>query len=181
MTLAMQSKPLPDIKYVLMTLLHAQRSGKSCLPQQMGLNPQEFSTYLHFLGKTDMALSVVSDKDEIRAELLALRQDEYAELTALLMQHRYSKDSANSWLAKIVAAGCLGSEHLWRDLGLSDRQSLTHLFEQHFPALAQRNYQNMRWKKFLYKQLCEAGGHYVCRSPSCETCPSYDDCFGEEI
>ena len=33
-----------------------------------------------------------------------------------------------------------------------------------FPQLARRNTQDMRWKKFLYKQLCEQDGGYVCRS-----------------
>ncbi|MFM8444786.1 MAG: nitrogen fixation protein NifQ, partial [Methylococcus sp.] len=33
------------------------------------------------------------------------------------------------------------------------------------------------WKKFLYKQLCEAEGIYVCRAPSCGECVDYADCF----
>jgi NifQ. len=39
---------------------------------------------------------------------------------------------------------------------------------------------DMKWKKFIYKQLCEAEGLYVCRAPSCEVCKDYDQCFGKE-
>jgi nitrogen fixation protein NifQ len=49
-----------------------------------------------------------------------------------------------------------------------------------FEPLALRNDKDMKWKKFLYKQLCEAEGIYVCRAPSCEVCVDYDNCFGNE-
>jgi nitrogen fixation protein NifQ len=38
----------------------------------------------------------------------------------------------------------------------------------------------MKWKKFLYRQLCLEEGIYVCRAPSCEVCKDYDLCFGPE-
>ena len=84
-------------------------------------------------------------------------------------------------MAPIVAAACLGGDHLWRDLGLASRQQLRELLQHNFPQLAQRNVNDMRWKKFFYKQLCEQDGGYVCRSPSCEQCPTHHDCFGEEL
>ncbi len=49
-----------------------------------------------------------------------------------------------------------------------------------FPDLVARNSKDMKWKKFLYKQLCEAEGLYVCRAPSCEVCKDYQQCFGPE-
>jgi nitrogen fixation protein NifQ len=52
--------------------------------------------------------------------------------------------------------------------------------ERNFPTLAAKNVHNMKWKKFLYKQLCATEGVYVCRSPSCEVCADYDACFGPE-
>ncbi|MBN2752943.1 MAG: nitrogen fixation protein NifQ [Rhodospirillaceae bacterium] len=39
----------------------------------------------------------------------------------------------------------------------------------------------MKWKKFLYRELCKSETGYVCRSPSCNACPRYDDCFGSEV
>ncbi|WP_280806688.1 nitrogen fixation protein NifQ [Vibrio mytili] len=34
--------------------------------------------------------------------------------------------------------------------------------------------------RFLYRQLYESRGDYVWRSPSCETCSSYRECFQTE-
>ncbi|GBE11207.1 nifQ [bacterium BMS3Abin12] len=49
-----------------------------------------------------------------------------------------------------------------------------------FPELAARNDRNMKWKKFLYKQLCEREGIHACRAPSCQVCIDYAQCFGPE-
>jgi hypothetical protein len=38
----------------------------------------------------------------------------------------------------------------------------------------------MKWKKFLYKQLCEAEGLYLCRAPSCSVCVDHPLCYGSE-
>lgn len=83
-------------------------------------------------------------------------------------------------MAEILVAGCLGDDHLWQDLGLWSRQELSGLIAHNFPAIAARNSRDMKWKKFLYKQLCEAEGIYVCRAPSCDVCIDYPKCFGSE-
>ena len=83
-------------------------------------------------------------------------------------------------MADIVTAGCLGSDHLWQDLGLWNRAQLTGLMRENFAPLAKRNDKDMKWKKFLYRQLCEAEGVAICRSPSCEICVDYAVCFGSE-
>ena len=51
---------------------------------------------------------------------------------------------------------------------------------EHFKPLASRNDRDMKWKKFLYKQLCETEGITTCRAPSCEVCADYQNCFGPE-
>jgi nitrogen fixation protein NifQ len=83
-------------------------------------------------------------------------------------------------MVEILIAGCMGNDHLWQDLGLWQRADLSKLMLDNFEPLALRNNKDMKWKKFLYKQLCEAEGIYVCRSPSCEVCVDYDNCFGSE-
>jgi nitrogen fixation protein NifQ len=83
-------------------------------------------------------------------------------------------------MAEIVSAGCMGDDHLWQDLGLWQRPDLSRLMLNNFKPLAERNDKDMKWKKFLYKQLCDAEGIYVCRAPSCEVCTDYDNCFGPE-
>lgn len=80
-------------------------------------------------------------------------------------------------MAHVIAAGCLADDHLWSDLGLWQRADLTDLMRRNFPALAARNTKDMKWKRFLYKQLCDAEGIYLCRAPSCSVCSDYDACF----
>lgn len=83
-------------------------------------------------------------------------------------------------MAHVVAAGCMAADHLWQDLGLPTRGELTALMRRNFPTLAARNVKDMKWKRFLYKQLCEAEGIYTCRAPSCQVCTDYHACFGPE-
>jgi nitrogen fixation protein NifQ len=54
------------------------------------------------------------------------------------------------------------------------------MLQYKFPHLAEKNDQDMKWKKFLYKQLCEAEGLYFCRAPSCNVCIDYPKCYGSE-
>ncbi len=77
-------------------------------------------------------------------------------------------------------SACLGNDHLWQDIGFWQRQDLSQFLQHNFPELARRNHKDMKWKKFLYKQLCEAEGLNLCRAPSCEVCDDYSNCFGSE-
>lgn len=169
----------------LKQIILAQRARRSCLPRHLGLSPEVYETMitLHFAESPELQNLGDIPRDElneIREELLELRRDEWLELSLLLLDGRRGHEQEEVWLADIVATACLGSNHLWRDLGLASRLDLRKLLCQNFPRLAMRNVQDMRWKKFFYKQLCEQDGGYVCRSPSCGVCPTYDECYGEE-
>lgn len=83
-------------------------------------------------------------------------------------------------VARAIAAGCLGEQHLWRDLGLPSRAVLRSLLEGYFEPFAADNYMDMRWKKFIYRRLCRWGGFKTCRAPSCGACSEYAECFGPE-
>lgn len=155
-------------------ILAAQQAGHTCLPDQLGLGVDDFQQLI--VGYT----APTTDHGQLRQQLLELRHDEWQDLVNLLLQHRAHHHDAEIMMAHIVAAACLGSEHLWRDLGMQSRAQLRQLLTHNFPALVQRNERDMRWKKFLYKQLCEQEGGYVCRAPTCEQCPTYHDCFGDE-
>lgn len=166
-------------------ILLAQRQGRSCLPFHLGLGTAEYAALIqaNFPQEPrlyDGAPAQAAECDALRAELLELRRDEWQELRDLLLGGRAGRDALEAALACIIAAACLGGDHLWRDLGMHSREQLRELLEFNFPRLARRNVNNMRWKKFFYKQLCEQDGGYVCRAPSCEHCPTYHDCFGEE-
>jgi len=110
---------------------------------------------------------------------MPLRSDELDDVRILLIDHRQHRSPSEYWIATIIATGCMAPDHLWSDLGLFSRQFLTQMMELNFPTLAARNDKNMKWKKFLYKQLCAQEGIYICRAPSCEECADYAVCFAE--
>jgi nitrogen fixation protein NifQ len=83
-------------------------------------------------------------------------------------------------MAERVALACLGDNHLWQDLKLASRGELSELMRHWFPELVARNRADMKWKKFLYKQLCERESLLICKAPSCEVCTDRPLCFGPE-
>ena len=108
------------------------------------------------------------------------RDEETGDLVKLLLDHRASVNQATEWVAAILAAGCRGDDHLWQDLGLTNREDLSDIIKRHFPALYLKNTGNMKWKKFFYKQLCEQAEVHLCQAPSCNVCNDYAQCFGPE-
>lgn len=110
----------------------------------------------------------------------AVRAEEMNDLKMLLLDHCSSYGEHVDWITSMIAAGCLRDDHLWQDLGLGCREELNRLLSRYFPILFNKNTGNMKWKKFLYKQLCELGAVSVCLAPSCQVCIDYDLCFGPE-
>jgi nitrogen fixation protein NifQ len=172
---------------VLARIIAAQRVGNSCLPLHLGLDLNTFSAMMQrYFPGTLFWLALHSGHEEafrrgaLRQQLLEMRCDEWGDVRDLLLNGRRGEDASEIWLAAIVAAGCLGGDHLWRDLGLATRADLGQLLRHNFPGIALRNDRDMKWKKFFYRQLCETQGHFVCRSPSCEQCAAFSDCFGAE-
>lgn len=70
-------------------------------------------------------------------------------------------------------------QHFW-DGKAGTTEALTLLIRRYFPALAARNVDNMKWKKFLYRQLCLKEELHICRSPSCADCTDHAECFESE-
>jgi nitrogen fixation protein NifQ len=164
-----------DNDRVLASMLASQRAGRGAMAGGLGLERIDFEEMLarHFPGFEWLAGGF--DRD-----LTLERAPERDDLVRFLTEARAHVDESERWMAVIVAAGCMGANHLWQDLGLRSRPDLTALMRRNFPTLAARNVHDMKWKKFLYKQLCLAEGIYVCRSPTCEVCSDYDNCFGPE-
>jgi len=54
------------------------------------------------------------------------------------------------------------------------------LMQRHFAALARRNTQDMKWKKFFFRMICRDEGFSICAAPSCSECSDFDGCFGDE-
>lgn len=124
-----------------------------------------------------LPLSFLPDR---RAGTEETRCDEFDDLLALLLEHRSFDHDESRWLAYAIATACMGGNHLWQDMGLPDRRTLSWLMTHHFSTLSARNAGDMKWKKFFYRQLCERAGLFVCRSPSCGVCADYATCFGPE-
>ncbi len=83
-------------------------------------------------------------------------------------------------VALTVAVASLGDHHLWQDLQFASRAELSALMRRWFPALVAKNHADMKWKKFLYRQLCEREQVLICKSPSCAACTDFAVCFGPE-
>ncbi|MDP1636402.1 MAG: nitrogen fixation protein NifQ [Gallionellaceae bacterium] len=155
-------------------MIAGQADGMGALPPGLGLGETEFAALLsrHF-PRVQVVVRYMQQIPDPRA----LERDD---ILALLLEYRAFRDGSEEWMAGIVTAACMASDHLWQDLGLRSRQYLGRLMAHNFPVLAARNVNDMKWKKFLYKQLCEREGINACRAPSCEYCTDYLKCFGPE-
>lgn len=150
--------------------------GESVLPDYLGLECHDFAELTtRYFADCSLPEHAPSGKQLDFSRMLE-RQD-----LINLLRHYANPDVLDSeWIIGLLVAACLGDDHLWQDLGLWSRAQLTELLNYNFPELAARNTQDMKWKKFLYKQLCEAEGLYLCRAPSCGVCVDYSKCYGSE-
>ena len=113
----------------------------------------------------------------------ATRDDEVDDVRGLLVgwsDPRAGTAEQIHRVAETIAIACLGDNHLWQDLQLPSRAELSALMAHWFPALTARNSGDMKWKKFLYKQLCEREAITICKAPSCAVCSDHALCFGPE-
>lgn len=185
MTTTLQPKDNRDYPYThadmsnqfwLTCMLTSWSDGRGVLPDYLGLEREQFmdlSAYF-FSGK------VFPERAPSGSALDYSRMLEKEDLITLLKHYSTADTPETTWMITIIVAGCLGSNHLWQDLGLWQRSHLSALLQYNFPELAEKNTHDMKWKKFLYKQLCEAEGLNLCRAPSCEVCLDYPQCFGTE-
>lgn len=162
--------------FYLARILSSWIIGEGVMPAHLGLNTVDYHQMAarHFSGH--QLLVKAEEKDVFDQQ----RIPEWEDVVNLLCEYRAGKDISEEWIAQIIAAACMGLDHLWQDLGLWSRKELSEILSLNFPELASRNNKDMKWKKFLYKQLCERDGTYVCRAPSCDVCADYQVCFGPE-
>jgi nitrogen fixation protein NifQ len=160
----------------LASMLASCQAGIGVMPDRLGLAQPEFTALMDLLfpGLT------LDSFDQTGRQADQNRTDEYHDVLKLLQDNRAHSCHSEKAMAMIVSQACQGQDHLWQDMGLWSRDQLSALMLRNFPSLAQRNTQNMKWKKFIYKQLCNAEGIYTCLAPSCEVCVDYDACFGPE-
>lgn len=161
---------------LIASMLSSWLMGRGALPYRLGLTSLKFRQLLRYhFPKARFAQAA-----RMRAGLTPERALEWEDLKRFLLANRAYKCPSEVWLAEIISSGCMGLDHLWQDLGLRNRGELSTLLHTNFPRLARRNTKDMKWKKFIYRELCQTEGIYVCRAPSCDVCKDYDDCFGSE-
>jgi len=155
-------------------MITSQIAGEGALPPGLGLDTNDFASLLtlHYPG-----VELVVRHSLHAVDPRALERDD---VLALLLEHRAFQNRSEEWMAEVVTNACMANDHLWQDLGLWSRDYLSQLMKQNFPSLAAKNVHDMKWKKFIYKQLCEKEGINACRSPTCEHCADYLNCFGPE-
>lgn len=83
-----------------------------------------------------------------------LRRSEFEALRDLLLEHATCRDDDTFALAECIAATAMQDGHLWRSMGLPDRDTLKTIMRDRFTTLYIANSKDMRWKKFLYKHMC---------------------------
>lgn len=167
--------PSPNSEW-LARILASWCAGEGALPDYLGLGPERFEELLdHRFPGFEVAGAARSGREADFSRML-----EREDLVRLLRAFSVGESPERDWVVGILVAGCLGDDHLWQDLGLWSRSDLSALVGRNFPELAARNVFDMKWKKFLYKQLCEAEGIYICRAPSCQVCVDYQKCYGSE-
>lgn len=108
------------------------------------------------------------------------RSDEIDDLMALLLEHADPSAGPKAdryHVAWLIACASLGDQHLWQDLGLPSRDTLSALMARWFPALKALNVGDMKWKKFFYRQLCLKEEILICKSPTCDDCGDRGACF----
>lgn len=149
--------------------------------EALGLPAEEFGAVLgQFFPAVDPAFlaehssAVASLPPEINPEVLKI-------LLSHVPRDSHGKRVASSeWLAKIIAARAAHPGHLWTAMGLFERPQLTASIRRHLPTLAAANNKGMRWKRYLFKQVCDLHGGMLCKSPNCGMCSDYGLCFPKE-
>ncbi len=183
--LLIKSQARPGIehedRHVFACLLAAAEKESVPLHQALGLTKRElnqlFATLFPLLDDetlfSDPALKT-SSPPEINPDLQTLLQS-----YVVLEDHNWKSLLANC-LAQALAARAAHPGHLWVAMGLFERPQLSAAIGRHLPALLVANKQRMRWKRFLFRQLCEQTGGIMCKSPVCGDCSDYALCFAPE-
>jgi nitrogen fixation protein NifQ len=156
---------------VFASMVVGRSLGEGVLPYALGLGGEQFVGFWQRYFPGPQLLLLEGNHEDI---------PELDDIEHLLLDYRTSQRESEIWLARIVACGCAGRDHLWQDLGLANRKELSLLMATAFHPLASLNTGDMKWKKFLYRQYCARDGIYVCPAPSCGVCIDYAKCFAPE-
>lgn len=162
-------------RHILASILAAATMDGGPLPEKAGLSAHDLAALLEQYFPS-VGINVAEQPVAFKCDA----QDEIAMVRDLLLMQRSTEGNIGRWLAAMIARRAVEPDHLWEDLGLRNRGELSRLLSRHFAPLAARNTNNMRWKRFFYRVLCEDEGLVMCTTPVCTQCNDFDLCFGEE-
>ncbi|MFC3395554.1 nitrogen fixation protein NifQ [Brenneria rubrifaciens] len=167
--------PLAWLRY----LVDNHLQGLARFPAQMNLDDDGWQRLLWRVERDATARpALLEQQDALLSALLRPRWQECEQLANWLVQYMDEEAAPMHWL---IASASMSFNHLWQDLGLASREELRELITVCFTPLVEMNAQNMRWKKFFYRQVClSREGELTCRSPSCEGCSEIEVCFAPE-
>ena len=157
-----------------MGLIEAHETGES-LSVSLGLDrPALAALTTHWAPAALQFFSLEHEPQQVTLD------EEETQLHDLLGRFSIDSTQLGGWMVAIVARRAMAPRHLWQDLGLLERAELTRLMSEWFPTLVAANVDNMKWKKFFYRKLCELEGFSLCAAPTCRECDDFDHCFGQE-
>ncbi|ANW05874.1 molybdenum processing protein [Bradyrhizobium icense] len=162
-------------RHVLASILAAATMDGGLVSEKVGLSGHELAELLE-----QYFPSIRINAEELLLRVERNESDEAAILRDLLLAQRSTEGDIGNWLAGMIARRAIEPNHLWEDLGLRGRGELSRLLGRHFAPLAARNINNMRWKRFFYRRLCEDDGLVMCTTPVCTQCNDFNLCFGDE-
>ncbi|GHV04706.1 hypothetical protein AGMMS50229_06590 [Campylobacterota bacterium] len=155
------SRALDDpLRAILASLIMGRICGEGVLPASLGLDAVELFELWN--------IYFVLPKPPVLPDQTVAVLHEWQYLTNLLIAYSADESISEKWLAKIVALGCVGNNHLWCDLGLANRNELTRLLTTAFPRFAHKNTTDTKWKKFIYHQYCITSDGNA--KPNCKAC-----------
>jgi len=161
-------------RHVLASILAVSSAEGGALAAQAGLTDADLDRLLtQCFATRDLPSSGAAAASLVDA-------DEMEIVRELLLANLSSEGDCGRWLAGMIARRAMEPNHLWEDLGLRNRTELTRLIARHFAPLALRNDKNMRWKRFIYRMMCEDDGFVMCSTPVCSNCADYELCYGAE-
>ena len=162
-------------RHIFACIISVAASEAGLLHENLGLSPERLEALISTFFFDRFALPQGSEPTALNSDL-----DESELVRDILLEHLSPRNAEGEWLAAMIARRALEPNHLWEDLGLRNRSELTRLMERRFASLAARNDKNMRWKRFIYRLMCENDGFVMCATPICSNCADYHSCFGEE-
>jgi nitrogen fixation protein NifQ len=98
-------------------------------------------------------------------ELIKMERD-VMEFLQSYAKNRYAKYV----IAPHIAAMSLKENHLYQDLGFTNRVQMGRYMKCHFPKLAEKKPVDKLWKKFIYDSIGKV-------APACFTCKDQSNCF----